>query len=316
MKLIRPAPYSPLTLAFGATSAPYSPSRPHGGEDWGWSESNYDASIRIISAAPGRVRAVQNGFGVGETQNRGWGNRLEVDVTSRVMIAYNHLRSNSFLVQQNQMIDAGIQVATMGNTGWTGGAVHLHFEVWLDGDRVDPAPYYNRDLPGTPLVTPQPEDDMYDQNARNELFAELRKLSNDIKRFSAPLKLYTYGTGIVAINPQTGKFMILAQGYPELLEYLGYAGGGAPKINDDQLKYATQHVGNAVGIPSLKLSGLSARSIQHIEKVIDEDRITVSQEQYDQLVADVTSAARDGGVEGVEKALEARTAVLTALAED
>lgn len=312
VKLIKPAPYSPLTLAFGATSAPYSEGRPHGGEDWGWSQSNYDASLRIISAAPGRVRAVQDGFGVGETQNRGWGNRLEVDVTTRVMIAYNHLRSNSFLVRQNQVIDSGIQVATMGNTGWTGGAVHLHFEVWLDGDRVDPAPYYNRDLPGTPLVTPQPEDDMYDQNARNELFAELRKLTEEVKRFASPLKLFTYGTGIVAVNPQTGKSMVLSAGYPELLAHLGYAGGGAPVVEQGQLNYATNYVGDAVGIPSLKLSGMSAQTIAEVERTVAENRVVVSQEQYDRIRDEVTAAVQEEGVAGIDRALEARTAVVGA----
>ncbi|MEU0933084.1 M23 family metallopeptidase [Embleya sp. NPDC005971] len=49
---------------------------------------------------------------------------------------YNHL--SRITVREGQRIPRGDQVGRSGNTGWSTGA-HLHFEVLVDGDFVDPA---------------------------------------------------------------------------------------------------------------------------------------------------------------------------------
>ncbi|MFF7250391.1 M23 family metallopeptidase [Embleya sp. NPDC008237] len=49
---------------------------------------------------------------------------------------YNHL--SRITVREGQRLSRGEQVGRSGNTGWSTGA-HLHFEVLVDGDFVDPA---------------------------------------------------------------------------------------------------------------------------------------------------------------------------------
>lgn len=280
----------------------------HKGIDYGWRTADPVRTQRVYAALGGRVSSVYRDGG----NNNDWGNRVIIDHGYGIQTTYSHLRTGDVYVNVGDQVSTGHHLARMGTTGRSTG-VHLHFELYIDGDRVDPEPYFTTPLPripNTPQPEPEPEDDMYDQNARNELFAELRKLTEEIKRFASPLKLFTYGTGIVAVNPQTGKSMVLSAGYPELLAHLGYAGGGAPVVEQGQLNYATNYVGDAVGIPSLKLSGMSAQTIAEVERTVAENRVSLSQDQYDRIVDEVAAAVRENGVDGVEKALSARTTVI------
>jgi hypothetical protein len=74
----------------------------------------------------------------------------------------------------------------MGNTGDTGGDDHCHMELWIDGVRVDPAPYYDRDLPGTAPApaggkgAPEPKE--WDEMAsQDEIRAIVRQEVNGVR---------------------------------------------------------------------------------------------------------------------------------------
>lgn len=163
VKLISPAPNGWRNLDFGATSPrPYSPSRPHQGQDWGWYYSNVYNSRRVVAPASGRVISVtRNG-----EWNSGWGNRVVIRVTDNITSALNHLETGTVSVREGQWVDAGDYVGQMGATGETYGEPHLHEELYINGVRVDPSYYRTNDLPGTgssaggggtPLPKPNPE---------------------------------------------------------------------------------------------------------------------------------------------------------------
>ncbi|WP_120265010.1 M23 family metallopeptidase [Microbacterium sp. AG238] len=283
----------------------------HLGQDW-----NIGGSVHAI--APGVVIEAGRGGdpGVGGESWMGLQVLIDHGIVEGRRLYTRSCHMSRLSVSKGSWIPEGTQLGIEGQTGLSRG-VHLHLEMYLDGtwrasgtdpgNTIAPIPYITNHLSDP---QPEPEDDMYDQNARNELFAELRKLTEEIKRFASPLKLFTYGTGIVAVNPQTGKSMVLSAGYPELLAHLGYAGGGAPVVEQGQLNYATNYVGDAVGIPSLKLSGMSAQTIAEVERTVAENRVALSQDQYDRIVDEVAAAVRADGVDGVEKALSARTTVI------
>lgn len=111
----------------------------HRGMDFGWG-SGYG----IYAAAAGVVESIYEGGG----WNGGWGNRIVVRINARVTVTYNHFATGTSLVSVGELVSVGQQLATMGETGDAQG-VHLHFELYIDGDRVDPAPYFSVDLPGT-----------------------------------------------------------------------------------------------------------------------------------------------------------------------
>lgn len=80
----------------------------------------------------------------GATGTASYGNYVKLDHGDGYETLYAHLASVT--VKKGQRVKRGEVIGTMGNTGNSYG-VHLHFEVRLDGDRVDPMPYLDADLP-------------------------------------------------------------------------------------------------------------------------------------------------------------------------
>jgi hypothetical protein len=138
------------------------------------------------------------------------------------------------------------------------------------------------------------------------------QLAADAGRLAAPLKLYTYGTGVVAVNSLTGNWMILGPGYPELLVHLGFAAPGSRLVNDDQFRYATSFVPAATGLPKLATAELSDADLEEIKAAIEDSRVAVTPEQLERLTEAVSEAARTSGEEGARKALAELTFVVTA----
>lgn len=117
-------------------SQQYNPSRSHYGLDICSSDNGSCKGRRIVSVADGIV--------VMATYHYSWGYYIRVDHGDGVVTGYAHALEGSFRVNVGDYVKAGQQLSSIGTTGNSTG-YHLHFEVWLDGVRVDPLPYvYSR----------------------------------------------------------------------------------------------------------------------------------------------------------------------------
>lgn len=116
----------PVTSGYGYRTHPiFGDTRFHAGIDIG---AAYGAPV--ISADAGSV------IFAGVTS--GYGNSIVIDHGGGLASTYNHLAS--FLVSPGQAVARGVQVGTVGCTGYCTGP-HLHFEVRVNGSPVDPMPY-------------------------------------------------------------------------------------------------------------------------------------------------------------------------------
>jgi hypothetical protein len=158
-----------------------------------------------------------------------------------------------------------------------------------------------------PWDMPEGEDDM---SLTPDTKAWLTEQFDEVKRVAAPYKMYTYGTGLILVNPLTGAFSIVDAGYPALLDKLGYATGGSPRINDGELAYATKHVPSHIGLPSLDDAGLDDADVAKIKAAIDLGKVSLSPAQLEKLVNAVKAGARQGGEDGAAEALRSLTLVV------
>lgn len=84
----------------------------------------------ILAASGGKV--------VFAGQRSGYGNCLEIDHGHGIVTRYAHL--SRFTAKVGDKVRRGQQVARMGSTGRSTGT-HLHFEVRVNGNAVDPRPF-------------------------------------------------------------------------------------------------------------------------------------------------------------------------------
>jgi lipoprotein NlpD len=85
----------------------------------------------VLAAADGEVTYSGSGL-------RGYGNLVVIDHGQGVVTLYAHNRRN--LVRKGQRVKRGERVARVGSTGHSTGP-HVHFEVQIDGKRVNPRNY-------------------------------------------------------------------------------------------------------------------------------------------------------------------------------
>jgi murein DD-endopeptidase MepM/ murein hydrolase activator NlpD len=73
----------------------------------------------------------------------GYGRVLEIDHGNGIVTKYGHL--SAFLTREHDQVVRGQPIARVGNSGLATGP-HLHYEVHVDGEIVDPLSYV---LPST-----------------------------------------------------------------------------------------------------------------------------------------------------------------------
>jgi murein DD-endopeptidase MepM/ murein hydrolase activator NlpD len=86
----------------------------------------------ILAPAAGRVVHAEYGFGGSEA----WGNTLALDHGNGWQTVYAHMQG--FDVAVGDTVTSGQQIGRVGNTGNSTGP-HVHVEVRLNGERIDPA---------------------------------------------------------------------------------------------------------------------------------------------------------------------------------
>lgn len=87
----------------------------------------------VVAGAGGTV--IEAGYNAG-----GYGNYVIIDHGNGIQTVYGHMLDDSLQVRAGQQIGKGEVIGQVGNTGYSFGA-HLHFEVRINGIRVNPAPY-------------------------------------------------------------------------------------------------------------------------------------------------------------------------------
>lgn len=86
----------------------------------------------VVAAADGVIEAA--------TTHSSYGYYVKIDHGNGIETLYGHLLEDSFMVSAGERVVAGQPIARVGQTGYATGP-HLHFEVRVNGDRVDPKPY-------------------------------------------------------------------------------------------------------------------------------------------------------------------------------
>ena len=90
----------------------------------------------VYATGDGVVRYTSKGFS-------GYGNQIEIDHGFGYVTKYAHL--DKFNVKSGQKIKRGDLIAFSGNSGKST-APHLHYEVILNGDKIDPVNFFSMDL--------------------------------------------------------------------------------------------------------------------------------------------------------------------------
>jgi murein DD-endopeptidase MepM/ murein hydrolase activator NlpD len=99
-----------------------------------WGTTHYGADIANSIGTP--ILSAMDGVIIEAGPAPGFGLWVRVQHTDGTITIYGHV--NEILVSEGQQVQAGQQIATMGNRGQSTGP-HLHFEVWINGSqKIDP----------------------------------------------------------------------------------------------------------------------------------------------------------------------------------
>lgn len=116
-----------ISSKFGPRTSPYT------GYHKGIDIARTGEGVKILAAASGTVSYV--GY-----DSDGYGNYLKIDHGSGFETRYAH--ASKILVKKGQKVSAGDPIAIIGSTGRSTGT-HLHFEVRINGEPVNPLTYLN-----------------------------------------------------------------------------------------------------------------------------------------------------------------------------
>jgi murein DD-endopeptidase MepM/ murein hydrolase activator NlpD len=96
-----------------------------------------------------RIHAPAAGVVVTAGRSGGYGNMVEIRHKGGIITRYGHM--NSIYVRQGETVDEGAVLGEVGSTGRSTGP-HLHYEVRVDGNPIDPARYLNIGQKIAPLL--------------------------------------------------------------------------------------------------------------------------------------------------------------------
>lgn len=119
----------------------------HKGIDIACGRGNSDV---IIAAKSGTVTAMNDGCpsysSYGNNCGGGYGNYVIIDHGDGTSTAYAHMWKDSIIVKVGDRVNQGQKLGMMGSSGSSTG-YHLHFEVRINNEKVNPLDYVSREAP-------------------------------------------------------------------------------------------------------------------------------------------------------------------------
>jgi hypothetical protein len=124
---------APMSSRFGFRMDPFTGAPDfHGGNDYGCQNK----ALPIFSTKPGVVEKA--GWQNPSNHREGYGQRVYINHGNGLTTIYGHL--SKIGVSVGQKVSGGQQIGSCGTTGSSTG-MHLHFELVMNGTKVDPTPY-------------------------------------------------------------------------------------------------------------------------------------------------------------------------------
>lgn len=105
--------------------------------------STFHYGIDIGAACDAPIFAANAGTVVYAGAASGYGNLIEIDHGNGVHTRYGHMYNDGLLAHVGDQVTAGQQIARVGSNGNSTGC-HLHFEVLMNGQHVDPAAFLSK----------------------------------------------------------------------------------------------------------------------------------------------------------------------------
>lgn len=97
--------------------------------------------IDILAPKGSAIKAIQDGHVIVSGWNLETGHTLGIQHTDNVISFYKHNLKN--LKAAGEYVKAGEAIAIIGNSGTLSDGPHLHFELWHDGNPLNPIDYLN-----------------------------------------------------------------------------------------------------------------------------------------------------------------------------
>lgn len=106
----------------------------------GGCSSSFHRGTDIGTGCYSPIYAASSGTVIYSGWNGTYGNWIQIDHGNGVSTGYAHIRDGGRFVGVGDWVDVGQNIASSGTTGASTGC-HLHFEVYINGGRIDAAPF-------------------------------------------------------------------------------------------------------------------------------------------------------------------------------
>lgn len=111
----------------------------HNGMDLGWSTYRENEED-IFAPGDGEVVSVRNDYNQTDSSGGSYGNYVKIKHSDNFYSLVAHLKYQSIIVNVGDKVSRGQKLGIMGKTGHAYG-VHVHYEVFIDGKKVNPILY-------------------------------------------------------------------------------------------------------------------------------------------------------------------------------
>lgn len=105
--------------------------------------SSYHKGLDLAAGCNKPIYAAGAGTVIEVGPASGFGNWIRIDHGKGLVTIYGHMFDDGLLAKVGDKVKAGEHIAKEGSNG-VGSGCHLHFEVWQNGEKVDPKPFLEK----------------------------------------------------------------------------------------------------------------------------------------------------------------------------